>query len=181
MLLSAFESQLLIVDIQEKLLPAMHDGDRVLKQTAILLEAAKALSIPVLASEQYPKGLGPTVPELKSAIGLSSIWPKTHFSAYGEHTLREALMRDDGRKQIVIAGIESHVCVLQTALDLKEAGREVYVVADATSSRRQESVDVAFARLREADVGLVTTEMCLFEWLRHAGHAQFKKLSQLIK
>lgn len=181
MLLSAFESQLLIVDIQEKLLPAMQDGGRVVRQAGVLLEAAKALGIPVLASEQYPKGLGPTVPDVKSAIGLSSIWPKTHFSAYGEHTLREALMRDDGRKQIVLAGIEAHVCVLQTALDLKEAGREVYVVADATSSRQRESVDIAFARLRAAQVELVTTEMCVFEWLRHAGHAQFKKLSQLIK
>lgn len=180
MLLSAPDSLLLVVDIQERLLPVMQDGARVIRNTGILLQAAQALDLPTLITEQYPKGLGPTVGEIKVAAGTAPVMEKMHFSAWREPDIRRHVTKTGG-SQVVIAGIEAHVCVLQSALDIAESGRHVAVVVDAISSRQAGSVATAQHRLLQAGVSMVTTEMCLFEWLGTAAHPQFKSLSALIK
>lgn len=180
MLLSAPDSLLLVIDIQERLLPVMQDGEKVVRNTGILLQAAQALDLPSLVTEQYPRGLGPTVAEVKSAAGAAPIIEKMHFSAWGEPNIRQHITKI-ARPQVVIAGIEAHVCVLQTALGLAETGRHVAVAVDAISSRQAGSMATAQQRLLQAGVSLVTTEMCLFEWLGSAAHPQFKTLSALIK
>lgn len=180
MLLSAHETLLLAIDIQERLLPAMQDGERVVHNTGILLQAAAALRVPALLTEQYPRGLGGTVAQVRAAAGDSAVLEKMHFSAWREPTIRDRIV-STARSQVVIAGIEAHVCVLQTALDLAAEGRRVMVVADAVSSRQADSVALAHARLQAAGVGLATTEMCLFEWLGTASHPEFKALSKLIR
>lgn len=179
-LLSASDSLLLIIDIQERLLPVVQEPERVLRNSTFLLEAAARLQIPVLLTEQYPKGLGATVPAVKAAASAAPVREKLHFSAFGDPAIGEEI-GSFARRQVVIAGLEAHVCVLQTALDLAASGRNVYVVADAVSSRRQENAELAHRRLAAAGVILVNTEMCLFEWLGTAAHAEFKALSRLIK
>lgn len=180
MLLAAPETQLLVIDIQARLLPVMLDGARVMHQAGILLQAARRLAIPALITEQYPQGLGPTMPEVMAEAGDVPVLAKMHFSAASDPAIRSRIEAAN-RPQIVIAGIEAHVCVLQTALTLREAGRQVAVVVDAVSSRHADSVSVALQRLQAAGAELVTTEMCLFEWLGSAAHPDFKSLSRLIK
>lgn len=178
MLLEASRSSLLVVDVQTRLLPAMTDPELVVRNGTILLAAASQLQVPALVSEQYPQGLGPTVPDL--IVAGVPILPKMTFSCAADQAIAAAV-RASGREQLVIAGIEAHVCVLQTALDFRAAGRQVYVVADAVSSRRPESKAVALDRLRQAGVAVVTTEMVVFEWLHRAGSDAFRALSKLIK
>lgn len=180
MLIDAGKSALLIVDVQEKLMPAMAEPDRVVENCAVLMRAAGRLDIPVVVSEQYPKGLGSTVPSLADLAPPGSILPKLHFSCVADPTIAAVLAAYE-RAQVLVAGVESHVCVLQTALDVKENGARCIVVADATSSRAAANKDTALARLREAGVEIATTEMVLFEWLRQAGTPEFKELSRLIK
>ncbi|MBX3454987.1 hydrolase [Ferrovibrio sp.] len=181
MRLSAPESRLLVIDVQQRLLPVMADSARVVERSRIMLAAAAAMNVPVLATEQYPKGLGPTVPELLEPLGSAPIFEKLHFSAYAEPPVRNMLREDDGRRQIVVLGIEAHVCVLQTVLDLLQHEYRVFVVSDAISSRSRDSVALAEARMRQAGAILVNAEMCVFEWLGQAGHPQFRALSKLIK
>lgn len=180
MLLSADRSALLVVDIQERLVPAVLDADRVVAKTRILLQAAKTLGIPAFASEQYVKGLGPTVAPVAELLDDGARLEKIAFSCLREPTIAAAL-RAAGKDQIVLAGIESHVCVLQTALDLRAAGRDVFVVADAVSSRAASSVDLALTRMTAAGVKTINTEMAVFEWMERAGTPAFRALSALIK
>ncbi|WP_341702886.1 isochorismatase family protein [Ferrovibrio sp.] len=180
MLLSAADSLLLIVDIQARLLPVMKDGDRVVGNTVRLLQAAGALAVPVLLTEQYPEGLGATVPAVRAAAGEAPALAKKDFSGYADPAIR-ARIADCGRPQVVIAGIEAHVCVLQTALQLAAAHYRVAVVADAVSSRHADSIAVAGRRMAAAGITLATTEMCLFEWLGTAAHPEFRAISRLIK
>lgn len=181
MLLEAKRSSLLIVDIQERLLPAMLEPGRVVERTQLLLEAASTLAVPVTVSEQYPKGLGPTVPALLR--NDARVFSKLSFSCWRDAELKQHFidLHEQDRPLVAIAGIEAHVCVLQTALDLRSAGFGVYVVADATSSRQQASAELAHARLRDCGVQIVSTEMVVFEWLERAGSPEFKSLSKLIK
>lgn len=182
MRLSASDTQCLLIDVQARLLPAMCAPAQVVARGAILLRAAEALGIPVLITEQYSRGLGPTVPELRDAAGAgAAVMEKMHFSAYAELPIRAAITARDDRRQIVLAGIEAHVCVLQSALDLQQAGFQVFVVADAISSRAPASVALAESRMTAAGISLVNTEMCVFEWLGQAGHPQFRALSALIR
>lgn len=180
MLLSAPDSLLLVIDIQDRLLPVMKDGERVVQNTLRLLQAAQALAVPVLLTEQYPQGLGPTVPQIRAAAGAAPALPKRDFSAFADAAIR-AHIADLHRPQVVIAGIEAHVCVLQTALHLAAAGYRVAVVADAVSSRHADSVLVAQQRMAAAGIAPVTTEMCLFEWLGTAANPAFKAVTALIK
>lgn len=180
MFLSADQTLLIAIDIQERLLPAIHDGARVQRNADILLQAAHILQIPALLTEQYPKGLGRTVPQIRAAAGSSPMLEKMHFSAWRDDSIR-AHIETAGRPLVVIAGVEAHVCVLQTALDMAEAGCRVAVVADAISSRHPDSARVACDRMMAAGITLATTEMCLFEWLGTASHPAFKTLSGLIK
>ncbi|MBS4048821.1 MAG: hydrolase [Alphaproteobacteria bacterium] len=180
MLLSADQTLLIAIDIQERLLPAIHDGSRVQRNADILLQAANILQIPALLTEQYPKGLGRTVPQIRSAAGDSPVLEKMHFSAWRDDAIR-AHIETLHRPSVVIAGVEAHVCVLQTALDMAGTGLGVTVVADAISSRHPDSMRVACDRMVAAGITLATTEMCLFEWLGTASHPAFKTLSALIK
>jgi nicotinamidase-related amidase len=179
MLIEHAKSQLLLIDLQERLLPAMTDSAGISHRIGILLTAARQLGVPVLASEQYPAGLGATVSNVRGQLQTDEILTKTEFSCFANPALRERLRQKAG--QIVIAGIEAHVCVLQTALDLAAAGRDVYVVADAVSSRSPDSKAIALQRLASKGVTVVTTEMVLFEWLRRADRPEFKPISQLIR
>ena len=180
MLIRREQSLLLIVDIQEKLAPAILNADGVVANAAKLIQAAQKLSVPMLASEQYPKGLGRTVPALRNLLPSVAIFEKTHFSCFGEAGVADRL-RQTQRQQIIVCGMEAHVCVLQTALELKAAGYTTMVVADAVSSRQQENHALGLARLRGAGVEIVTTEMVLFEWIGQAGTPEFKSLLALIK
>jgi nicotinamidase-related amidase len=180
MLLQRSLSCLLIVDVQERLTPVMTDPRRVIHHCGLLLRAARRLKLPILASEQYPKGLGPTMVDLREGLEEDEILPKVSFSAAADEGLRMKL-QGLGRPQIVIAGIEAHVCVLQTALDLAARGFAPMVVADACASRKAESEQWAWGRLRQAGVPLLSVEMAIFEWLGEAGTPEFKELSALIR
>lgn len=180
MLIDRHRSCLVVIDIQERLLPAMAAPQTILRNAAILARAASRLGVPVLASEQYRRGLGPTVADLAAAIAPDRFVEKQDFSCLADATFA-ARFRDLGRGQAIVAGIEAHVCVLQTALQMADAGVQTFIVADATGSRTDASRDAALARARAAGIDVVTTEMVVFEWLQRAGTPEFKELSALIK
>ncbi|MFZ0692965.1 MAG: hydrolase [Alphaproteobacteria bacterium] len=180
MLLKRERSCLLVIDVQERLMTAMNEGARLIANTALLVKAARRLGVPVLVSEQYPKGLGPTLPELSALAPGESVVTKMEFSCTEAPGYRDRL-KATGRDQAVLAGIEAHVCVLQTALGLRTLGYPVFVVADAVASRRPASVALALDRMREAGCSIVTAEMVVFEWLGRAGTPEFKELSALVK
>ncbi|MBL8666768.1 MAG: hydrolase [Rhodospirillales bacterium] len=180
MLMSAPASCLLVVDIQERLAPKVKAPHAVIENAAVLLKVARRLDVPVLVSEQYPRGLGATVPELAALLVDGETIEKLHFSCIAEQGFADRF-RGLGRPQAVVAGMEAHVCVLQTADDLLAGGTETFVVQDATSSRTECDHAAAMARLREAGARIVTTEMVVFEWLAKAGTPAFKELSPLIK
>jgi nicotinamidase-related amidase len=181
MLISSIHSSLLLIDIQERLLPAMADADQVVARSKILLAAAMELSLPVTVSEQYPKGLGHTVASLASNDAM--VMEKLSFSCWRDEALKQHFIKlhESGRPQVIVAGIEAHVCVLQTCIDMANAGFAVFAVADAMSSRKPESATLAFERMQNAGVQVVNSEMVVFELLEKAGSAQFKSLSGLIK
>ena len=168
MLIRPDDSALIVIDMQTRLVPAMLAPARTLKAAILLVEAAQELQIPVLLTEQYPKGLGRTVPELKAAAENCPVFEKTHFSCM-EDTQFATALRGLKRKQIVLAGMEAHICVVQTAASLLEDGFEVFVTSDATASRSADSEQACLARLSAAGVGIVTSEMVVFEWLGKAG------------
>lgn len=180
MILDASRSLLLVVDIQVRLLPAMEEGPRVVAAAAKLMQAAALLGVPVLVSEQYPKGIGNTVPELAALAPAGSGHTKMTFSCAATPAIADAVAAS-GRTQLVLCGIEAHVCVLQTALGFAATGRDVAVAWDATSSRRESDRALAADRLRQAGVVLVSSEMVLFEWLGRAGTPEFKDMLALIK
>ena len=184
MLLARDKSQLLIIDLQDKLLAAVSGKDRVLDRCVRLVQAAKALSVPITVSQQYPAGLGPTADALRDALGNTGpILDKVEFSCLRNEALRERLhdIRRRGRPQVVIGGIEAHVCVVQTAIDLEEQGFEAFVVADAVASRSKTSRKLALTRLLKAGADVVDSEMVVFEWLERAGTPEFKALQGLVK
>nr|VFK25097.1 MAG: Nicotinamidase-related amidase [Candidatus Kentron sp. MB]VFK29859.1 MAG: Nicotinamidase-related amidase [Candidatus Kentron sp. MB]VFK74971.1 MAG: Nicotinamidase-related amidase [Candidatus Kentron sp. MB] len=176
MLIDEYSSCLLIVDVQEKLIPAIHNRDAVIEHCAWLMKVADVVGVPLLVSEQYPAGLGPTVSALRELASREAFMEKVHFSCVSE-TECESRIDTLERNQIVIAGIEAHVCVLQTALDLVATGRQVFVVADAISSRNPQDVALAMARMRNAGVVVVSREMVLFEWAHRSDTGRFKQLS----
>ena len=170
----AADSSLVLIDIQERLAAVMPAREAVVRAAGILAEAAAQLGIPVLATEQYPRGLGPTVPELTAKLPADAKrMEKTSFSACGALPL--------ARPQAILAGMEAHVCVLQTALDLLALGLRVYVVADAVASRYPTDREFALRRLEQAGAVLTTAEACVFEWVGGSGHPQFKAVSTLVQ
>ncbi len=181
MLLESSKSSLLIVDVQDRLLPAMVESDLVVSRCQILLKAAQALEIPVIVSEQYPKGLGNTVPEL--LLPSAKVFEKMTFSCWRDATMRKHFidLHEHERPLIIVAGIEAHVCVLQSCIDLYNAGFGVFAVADAMGSRKVESAALAFDRLRGIGIQVINTEMAVFELMEKAGTPMFKTLSALIK
>lgn len=181
MLMERNRSCLILVDFQEKLIPAMAEIDAALTQTKRLVAAARRLGLPILVTQQYPQGLGATDADLRAALGnAAQIFDKIEFSGVANPSIRAAL-QTLGRDQAVIAGIEAHICVLQTALRLSEIGQTPFVVADAVSSRRSESKRLALERMAQDGVRVVSTEMVLFEWLGAAGSDAFKDISRLIR
>ncbi|MEX0924112.1 MAG: hydrolase [Rhodovibrionaceae bacterium] len=180
MTLRATESLLLLIDIQERLAPAIEGGGQVVQRIELLLRAAKRLGIPALASEQYRKGLGLTLAVLCEDLPPERRIEKTAFSALREAPLAKAIA-GEAKPQIVVAGMECHVCVLQTVLDLLAQDYEVYLVRDAVGSRRQRDLDAGIARMERAGAIPVTAEMVVFEWLERAGTPEFKDLLDLIK
>jgi nicotinamidase-related amidase len=176
MLIDAHRSLLLVLDVQEKLLPAIHDHQRVIANVAWLIRAARTFDIPVAATEQYPKGLGRTAAAVRALLPEGAIATKNHFSCVAAQCLPGLPGAD--RPQIVIAGVEAHVCVLQTALELVEEGKEVYVAADCVGSRREADCELALARMRQEGVRIVSREMVVFEWLGEAGTPLFKEVSK---
>lgn len=183
MLCQAEHSLLLVVDLQTRLLAAMPEAERAqtLRHAGVLLQAAAELAVPVLATEQYPQGLGPTVDEIRAQLpSAAPVLDKTSFSCCGANGFIDAVEAHK-RGQLVIVGAETHVCVLQTALELHARGRHVFVVEDAVTSRHLAHKRNALARMRQAGVVVTNVESVLFEWLRVAGTPSFKKLSQLIR
>lgn len=184
MLIRRQMSQLLIVDLQDKVLAPIPNKADIVQQAEKLVRAAGMLDIPITLSEQYPKGLGPTIETLGTILGAqASIFEKIYFSCLRNDPLRNHLdeHRDQGRGQIIVAGIESHVCVAQTALELIADGYQVFAVVDAMGSRAPSSHELALGRLERAGAFLVNTEMALFEWLEKAGTSEFKSIQALIK
>jgi nicotinamidase-related amidase len=183
MLLDRSRSQLLVVDVQDRLLPAMHEGARMAARCAILMQAATRLNVPVTISEQYRKGLGASIPALDAVKGEAVVLEKMHFSCAADAAINARVrgLASDGRSQLVVCGIESHVCVLQSALGFRDMGLAVFVVGDAVTSRTPESVETAKARFAANGVTVLTTEMAMFEWLHVSGTPEFKELSKLIK
>ncbi|TFZ03236.1 isochorismatase family protein [Ramlibacter rhizophilus] len=199
MLLDSEDSQLILVDFQERLMPAIDGAQAVLANAVRLARPAQALAVPVLATEQNPAGLGPTVAELRSQA--AQVLPKMEFSAAGvllprlvpppkapagnarslPRHLQKPAPAAPARGTLVMAGCEAHVCLLQTALELLDEELEVWVVTDACGSRTERNRDAAFDRLAAAGAELVTTEMVVFEWLRSSEHPRFKELQGLIK
>ena len=173
-------SALVLIDFQERLFPHVHEHQRVLARVDLLIFAANLLHIPILLTEQYPKGLGRTIEEIRQALPDAKPLEKMDFScvpAPGFCKNLSALHRD----QIVLTGIETHVCVAQTALDLSAQGEHVFVVADATASRRPLDAQTALQRLYRDGLTIVTAESVVFEWLRRAGTEEFKALQPKLK
>lgn len=207
MLLDADDSQLVLVDYQVRLMPAIFENERVIANAVRLARMAQALQVPVWGTEQTPDKLGPNIPSVQAAIEAAGgrTLSKMHFSAVAEglsdwlrppvrkptqggnarslpkHLQRPAQEEEAAPSTIVIAGCEAHVCLMQTALDLLEEDFEVWVVTDACSSRSERNRDAAFDRLAGNGAELVTTEMVAFEWLRTAEHPVFKEILGLVK
>jgi nicotinamidase-related amidase len=176
--LTGAEGALLIVDVQEKLMPLIGDRDLVVANAVRLVRAATLLEIPVWATEQYPRGLGPTVPELAELIPHRP--DKTTFHCCAVPELLEQI-HGRGVRHVTLAGIEAHVCVAQTALELMGLGFRVQIAADAVASRFPLDYQVALRRLQHAAAVVSTTEAILFEWVERSDHPRFKAISQLIK
>ncbi|WP_415903854.1 hydrolase [Neptuniibacter sp. QD48_55] len=177
MLIHPNKSCLLIIDIQDKLVPAIHKKDELVENTIWLTAIANKLNIPILTSEQYPKGLGHTIPELAELIPAEGIMEKEFFSCMSEPACNEKI-NSIRPNQVIIAGMEAHVCVLQTALQLKQQAREVYVVADCVSSRSPEDKELALDRMRHAGIHVVSREMVAFEWMQKSGTDEFRDISK---
>jgi nicotinamidase-related amidase len=176
MKLDASRSTLLLIDFQQRLTPAIDGADAAVANAHRLAKGAELLGVPFLVTEQYPKGLGPTV----DALAAFAIEPfvKTTFDATRTAGFLDRLPTD---RTLILAGCEAHICVLQTALGLIAAGRSVAIVADAVGSRTADNRRLGLSRAEKAGAEIVTTEMVLFEWLGDAGHPQFKAVSALVK
>jgi nicotinamidase-related amidase len=182
-LLSSDESLLVIVDLQTKLSAVMSPemANTTTKNTVRLIEAANQLDIPMLVTEQYPQGLGATEEIIRNHLAMSTpIFEKTGFSCCASAEFCDALETSE-RKQIILVGQETHVCILQTALELLHRSLQVFVVADAVSSRNPEHKFGALQRMQQQGVTITNYESVLFEWLRTASHPKFKTVSALLR
>jgi len=171
---------IVVVDIQERLMAAMKHAKKIYRNTCIMLEAGKVLGLPVLVTEQYPRGLGHTVDEVRECLASYEPIEKITFSCCGDGNFMDAI-KAVGRKQIILLGSETHVCVYQTCLGLLEAGYNVHLVRDAVCSRAKENYLAALDLMREAGAVITTTETALFQMLVKAGSDEFKAISNLVK
>jgi nicotinamidase-related amidase len=177
-LMSVADTTLLVVDVQEKLIRLIPGARRIVWNIGRLIQGAKILQVPVLATEQYPKGLGPTTSDLASLLG--AVPGKIGFSCLSCEEIADRLAADD-RPKVLLAGIEAHVCIQQTALDLLATGRSVYVAVDAVGSRFAIDEKIALERMQSSGATLTTTEAALFEWCQAAGTPEFKQISAMVR
>jgi nicotinamidase-related amidase len=179
-LMSARDTALVVVDVQQKLIGLIPGHERIVWNIRRLIDGAGVLGVPVIATEQYPRGLGATVPELAERLG--EVYSKLTFSCTGCPDVDFAQsLRARGIHKLLLAGIETHVCVQQSVLDLMAAGMRVYLAVDAVGSRGKIDHETALGRMDSAGATLTTTEAAMFEWCRVAGTPEFKKISTLVK
>jgi nicotinamidase-related amidase len=176
--MSAADTGLLVIDVQEKLVPKLFDAAVLVRNIAFLLEAARLLEMPVQCTEQYPRGLGATVAQLAEKLPQRS--DKVVFSSCAVPSVVQTFHRE-ARPKLVLCGIETHVCVLHSALDLLALDFRVYVAVDAVAARYRIDHEIALRRLERAGAILTTSEMCVFEWIGGAGHPRFKDISRLVQ
>ncbi|WP_417616295.1 hydrolase [Oceanisphaera sp.] len=175
MLMVSGKAALMVIDVQEKLLSAIHDSERLSARIQWLISACDTLNTPVLFTEQYPKGLGHTLPALTRLVEQPEVVEKMHFSVVAANCLPTHWQ---DYSQVIVCGMETHVCVLQTVLELVKAGKEVFVVADAVGSRSEENRQLGLDRMRDAGAHIVSREMVIFELMQQAGTEQFKTISK---
>ncbi len=174
MLMNRDKSALLIVDVQERLAPMIHDGERVAERCAWLARVAERVGVPAVATEHFPEKIGATLPAVRAAAAAARFVTKTHFSAVADGCLSGTAV--DEHRQIIVCGTEAHVCVQQTALELRWAGKEVFVVADACGSREPANRELAYARMRSHGIDIVSCEMVAFELLGCGGTEVFRSV-----
>ena len=178
--LTTANTVLVAIDFQERLFPVMHDKEKLLRNVVKLIKGARVLEIPIILTEQYPKGLGPTIPEIKELLSDVKPIEKVCFSCCDNEAFGHSL-DSLKRKQVLITGIEAHICVYQTAMALARAGYEVQVVSDCVSSREIENKTVALFKMGAAGISPTSAEMALFELLKMAGGDKFKQISNIVK
>jgi len=177
-LMTASDTGLLVVDVQQMLIGLIEGHERIVWNIRRLIDGAKLLGLPIIATEQYPQGLGPTSPELASH--LNPVFSKTVFSCGGSTEFSDALAAS-GKIKWLVAGIEAHVCIQQTVLDLLAEGFRVYIAADAVGSRARFDYEIALRRMESAGATLTTVESALFEWCQDSKAPQFKQISKLVQ
>ena len=180
MILDKGKGLAVMIDMQERLVPAIVHREELVENCRIFLEGLKVLGVPIIATQQYTKGLGETLPELKEVIPDSHFIEKITFSSWGEENFRTAI-KDSGAKQIMIFGTETHICVQQTVLDMLEAGFEVMLIADCAGSRFDSDRELALRRMTAAGVAVTSYESALFELTKQGGTDTFKAISKLVK
>jgi nicotinamidase-related amidase len=180
--LQADQCALIVVDIQEKLLPPIFNKDELVKNTQLLVRLANILELPVIVTTQYVKGLGPTIPEIASLLGHTPQIDKMQFSCFGSNEFRSALKSVPGnRNTLLVCGMEAHICVMQTVLGALNDGYLVHVATDAIGSRVRWNWDIGIDRIRAAGAVISTTEMMIYELLRSSGTPQFKEMLPYLK
>lgn len=179
-MLNAENSLFFLIDIQDRLVGMLKNREEIAKNNSILAKAAKILGVPVIASEQYPNGLGSTILEVREYLNTENVLEKTSFSALATDTIK-AKLKSLNRKKVVLTGIETHICVYQTARALLDAGYEVYVVKNACSSRSSKDYRTALELMRDYGAKLTCVETVLFELLGSSKHPNFKEIQALIK
>jgi nicotinamidase-related amidase len=170
----------LVIDLQERLVPAMEDNELLVKNCGILIQGLQEFNLPLIVTQQYTKGLGETIEEIKSLIPTVGYFEKKDFSCFDVPEV-VSVLQEKAAKNVIICGIESHVCVLQTAVDLKAAGYNPVVVMDCVSSRSFDNIDLAAERFRFEGIMMTSYESILFELTRSAGAPEFKAISKLVK
>lgn len=179
-MLKTDESAFVLIDVQGKLANLMYKKERLFQNLQILTAGVRELGLPIIWAEQYPEGLGPTIPELREILSDDSPLPKKTFSVCGNPDLMQKI-EHSGRREIIVAGIETHVCVYQTVADLIEKGFSVTIVADAISSRTKNNKRIGLRKMLELGARISSVEMLLFELMQTAEHEKFKVISKLVK
>lgn len=180
MRLSSHQTALLLIDVQERLFGHIENHEMIEKHLLVLLQGLQHLDIPIVCNQQYSKGLGETIESVRSLLGAPNVYEKRTFSCCQNPNVMEALKLLHV-KSVLVAGVESHVCVLQSVLDLLDAGFDVMVCADAIGSRKEKDHEVALLRIRQEGARVGTVESIVFELMHSADHAQFKNISALVK
>ena len=180
MRLLAEDTMGLIIDFQEKLMPVMAEREALEKRTDILIRGLKALDVPMVMTQQYTRGIGMTIPAVREAAGSDEYFDKLSFSCFEDEAIHDKIESLE-RKNVIICGLEAHICVLQTCMDLKAAGYTPVLVADCISSRKLSDKEIALLRAQAEGILITTSEAILFELTRKAGSAVFKEISRLIK